>query len=259
RCLAGVRGWPAVRRFFSIRRRSMSQFRRERSKSQPVTASGNGVNAAAEAHVTSQPAAVSAPAAFAFPRTIMDFGVTLQHTFRRMAGLFADKRVVTNTADGPQRTTYGALTQRVNQLGGVLKQLGVQPGERVATLAWNTATHLECYFAIPCSGAVLHTLNLRLFPQDIAYIIDDAQDSLIFVDADLLPILEKIADRLTPVRALIVMNGRAEPSGQVQLPPIYDYEELLAGQPTEFAWPRLDERQAAAMCYTSGTTGNPKG
>src|SRR5262245_35926722 len=210
------------------RRRNMGLFRREHSKPQPTTASGNGANGAVEAHAASQPAAAPAPAAFAFPSTIMDFELTLQHTLGRAAGLFANKQVVTNTADGPQRTTYGALAQRVNQLGGVLKQLGVQTGDRVATLAWNTATHLECYFAIPCSGAVLHTLNLRLFPQDIAYIINDAQDSLIFVDADLLPILEKIADRLTPVRALIVMNGRAQPSGQAHLPPIYDYEELLA-------------------------------
>jgi hypothetical protein len=91
-------------------------------------------------------------------------GVTLQHTLGRAAGLFANKQIATNTAQGPQLTTYGALAQRVNQLGGVLKELGVQPGDRIATLAWNTATHLECYFAIPCAGAVLHTLNLRLFP-----------------------------------------------------------------------------------------------
>ena len=238
----------------------MGQSRREHATSQPATANGaTNANGAASVRVSRRHAATSAPVARAFPSTIMDFELTLQHTLGRAAGLFANKQVVTNTAGGPQRTTYGALTQRVNQLGGVLKQLGVQPGDRVATLAWNTATHLECYFAIPCSGAVLHTLNLRLFPQDIAYIINDAQDSLIFVDADLLPILEKIADQLIPVRALIVMNGRAQPSSQAQLPPIYDYEELLAGQPTEFGWPRLDEQQAAAMCYTSGTTGSPKG
>ncbi len=194
-----------------------------------------------------------------FPSTMMDYDLTLQHTLGRAATLFPNKEIVTNTADGPQRTTYGAWAKRVNQLGGVLKQLGVQQSDRVATLGWNTASHLECYFGIPCYGAVLHTLNLRLSPQDLAYIVNDAQDSVIFVDSDLLPMIERFADQLTPVRALVVMNGKAQPTGQVKLPPIYDYEELLAAQPTEFDWPKLDEKQAAAMCYTSGTTGNPKG
>ncbi len=194
-----------------------------------------------------------------FPSTMMDFELTLQHVLGRAALLFPNKEIVTNTANGPQRTTYGAWAKRVSQLGGALSQLGVQQGDRVATLGWNTASHLECYFAIPCYGAVLHTLNLRLSPQDLAYIINDAQDSIIFADSDLVPLLERVSDQLTTVRAIVVMNGTPQVSDPSKLPPMYDYEELLAAQPAEFAWPQLDEKQAAAMCYTSGTTGNPKG
>jgi fatty-acyl-CoA synthase len=191
--------------------------------------------------------------------TMMDFQLTLQHTFDRAVHLFPKRTIVTNTENGPVRTTYGEWGRRVLRLANVLDRLGVKQGDRVATLAWNNATHLELYFAVPCVGAVLHTLNLRLFPQDLGFIVNDAQDSLIFVDADLLPLLERIADRLGSVRNLIVMNGSAKPSGSVVLPPILDYEELLAAAPEEYSWPTLDERQAAAMCYTSGTTGNPKG
>jgi fatty-acyl-CoA synthase len=209
-----------------------------------------------------QPAAsvpVPTPQQPAMLSTMMDFQMTLQHTLDRAVRLFPNREVVTNTENGPRRTTYGAWGKRVNRLAGALERLGVKRGDRVGTLGWNTDTHLELYFGIPCMGAVLHTLNLRLFPQDLAFIINDAQDSVIFVDADLLPLLEKIADQLTPVRHLVVMNGTARPSGNVTLPPILDYEELLAASSEHYDWPELDERDAAAMCYTSGTTGNPKG
>src|SRR5262245_22523642 len=196
----------------------------------------------------------------AFLSTMGDFPLTLQHSLNRGARLFPHREIVTNTPEGPQRTTYGAWAKRVNQLAYALEKLGVKQGDRVATLGWNTATHLELYFGAPCMGAVLHTLNLRLFPQDIAYIINDAQDSVIFVDSDLLPLLEKISDQLGPVRNLVVTNGKANPTDASKLPPILDYEELLAAAPSDtYPWPELDERQAAAMCYTSGTTGNPKG
>ena len=189
-----------------------------------------------------------------------DFPLTLQHSLDRAARLFPHREIVTNTAEGPQRTTYGAWAKRVNRLAYALEKLGVKQGDRVATLGWNTATHLELYFGAPCMGAVLHTLNLRLFPQDVAYIINDAQDSVIFVDADLLPLLERVSDQLGPVRNLVVTNGKANPTDASKLPPILDYEELLAAAPNDtYPWPELDERQAAAMCYTSGTTGNPKG
>jgi fatty-acyl-CoA synthase len=190
---------------------------------------------------------------------MMHFDLTLQHTLDRATRLFADREIVTNTENGAQRTTYGAWAKRVNQLAGALTKLGIKPGDRVGTLGWNTAAHLELYFGIPCIGAVLHTLNLRLFPPDLSYIINDAQDSVIFVDGDLVPLLERIADQLSTVRALVVMNSPAKRASDVQLPQMLDYETLLAEQPTAYAWPALDENQAAAMCYTSGTTGNPKG
>ena len=235
------------------------------------TASTAGL--ASEAGTAPAPSEASAPASEAvtappvstatdapFISTMMDFPLTLQHTLDRATRLFPDRAIVTNTAEGPVRSTYGAWARRVNRLAYALEKLGVQRGDRVATLGWNTAAHLELYFGVPCMGAVLHTLNLRLFPQDLAYIINDAQDSVIFVDSDLLPLLDKIADQLTTVRNLVVMNGAASPTSGGSLPPMLDYEELLAAAPDgDYPWPALDERQAAAMCYTSGTTGNPKG
>jgi fatty-acyl-CoA synthase len=198
-------------------------------------------------------------AAATFPSTIMDFQLTLRHVVNRAQELYPQREVVTNTEAGRVRTTYGAIFKRVNRLAGALARLGVKRGDRVATLGWNTASHLEAYYAISCMGAVLHTLNLRLSPQDLAYIINDAQDSIILVDSDLVPLLARIADQLQPVRSLLVMNGTAQVPDGVTLPPILDYEELLAAESESYPWPALDEREAAAMCYTSGTTGNPKG
>jgi acyl-CoA synthetase (AMP-forming)/AMP-acid ligase II len=234
--------------------------------STPSSVQANSAGGAAQTSTAPSPQP-SAPVTFApskpavasgIQSTMMDFPLTLQHALSR-SQLFPHREIVTNTPGGVERTNYAAWSKRVNQLAGVLMRLGVKPGDRVATLGWNTDKHLELYFAIPCVGAVLHTLNLRLFPQDLAFVVNDAEDTLIFADADLLPMLEKIADQLKPVRQIIVMNGKAAPSGTVQLPPLADYEELLAREPDEFSWPALDERQAAAMCYTSGTTGNPKG
>jgi fatty-acyl-CoA synthase len=134
----------------------------------------------------------------------------------------------------------------------------------VATLAWNHSRHLELYFAIPCMGAVLHTVNLRLFPDLLAFVIEDAGDSVIVVDDTLLPILEKVQDRIPSVKHVIVMSDSVPPtppgpSLSLGVTSIHDYENLLAAEGDDFAWPDLDERTAAAMCYTSGTTGNPKG
>jgi fatty-acyl-CoA synthase len=188
---------------------------------------------------------------------MMDTPLTLHHFLERAGRLFPGKEIVTRTAGSTHRYRYADYFRRVHRLARVLEKLGVQPGERVGTLAWNHYRHLELYFAIPCYGAVLHTLNLRLSADDLAYIINHAEDRVIFVDRSLVPLLHSIRERLTCVRQFVVMGG----SGPVlELPGALDYEELLASVSGDaYPWPRLDENAAAGMCYTSGTTGNPKG
>src|SRR5215210_2518363 len=184
------------------------------------------------------------------------FPLTLSHVFHRAERLFGDKRIVTATADGLERTTYAEWTQRTRRLAGALDALGISADGRVGTFAWNTARHLELYFAAPCSGRVLHTLNIRLFPEQLAYIVDHAQDEVIFADRSLMRALAPLLDGFESVRHVVVMDDGA---GELPDDPrIVDYEELIAdAEPAEFA--DGDEQRAAAMCYTSGTTGSPKG
>jgi fatty-acyl-CoA synthase len=188
---------------------------------------------------------------------MMDYPLTLQHAFNRATRIFYRKEVVTQTENGLHRYTYADWGRRTMQLANALQGAGVAQGDRIATFAWNSYRHLELYFAIPCYGAVLHTLNIRLFPEQLAYIINDAEDRIIFVDGDLVPALEQVADRLPTVRLYVIMGQ--PPYTPQKLRPTVDYEEFIAGQPTTFHWPELEENTAAAMCYTSGTTGNPKG
>ncbi|MCA1667773.1 MAG: long-chain fatty acid--CoA ligase, partial [Thermomicrobia bacterium] len=159
---------------------------------------------------------------------------------------------------GLHRYTYGDFAARVHQAAHLLARLGVRPGDRVGTLAWNNYRHLELYYAIPCMGAVLHTLNLRLFPEQLAFIIEDAGDTVLCVDASLVPVLNKIAGKIPTVRTIIVLNDGGDLPAH-DLGAMLDYESLLAGEPTTYDWPTLDERAPAGVCYTSGTTGNPKG
>jgi fatty-acyl-CoA synthase len=186
-----------------------------------------------------------------------DFPLTLQHIFDRMRCIYGDSEVVTLTGSEPQRATYADVAARVDRLAHALKGLGIGDGDRVATFAWNTQRHLEVYFAAPCMGAVLHTLNIRLFADQLTYIANHAEDRIIFVDDSLVPLLEKVAPTFKTVEHYVVMGDGDAGS----LPDdVIGYEELLAEQPDEpFEWPQLDERQAAGLCYTSGTTGNPKG
>jgi fatty-acyl-CoA synthase len=188
---------------------------------------------------------------------MMDEPLLLTHIVRRAAALFGNKQVISRTHFGVQTYTYADLYRRVCQLGHALETLGVARGERVATFAWNTFRHLELYFAVPAAGRVLHTLNIRLFPEQIAFIVNHAEDAVIFVDEALVPSLEALAPRFEGVRAYVVMSDG--PAPKTSLHPVYAYEELLRGAPSDDAFPRLDENSAAAMCYTSGTTGNPKG
>ncbi|HEU5375144.1 MAG TPA: long-chain fatty acid--CoA ligase [Ktedonobacteraceae bacterium] len=188
---------------------------------------------------------------------MMDYPLTLQHFFKRAVRLFARKEVVTLTEQGKHRYTYADWGKRTLQLANALHQAGAQPGDRIATFGWNTYRHLELYFAIPCLGAVLHTLNIRLFAEQLTYIVNDAADKLIFVDGDLVPLLEGLADQLPSVKLYVIMGEAPAATGKLQ--PSVDYETFIGAQPASYTWPELDENAPAAMCYTSGTTGNPKG
>ena len=190
--------------------------------------------------------------------SMSSYPLTLTHIFERAERIFPDKRIATVQAGGIERTTYGAWAERTRRLAGALDALGVSADGRVATFAWNTARHLELYFAAPCSGRVLHTLNLRLFPEDVVYIADHAEDEVVFVDRSLLGALWPLVDRFTTVRHVVVMDDGADVAVPDD-PRVHDYEALLAAaSPAAFA-PIEDENRAAAMCYTSGTTGHPKG
>ena len=189
--------------------------------------------------------------------TMPDFPLTLQHFLWRATTLFPTKEIATRRESSRHRYTYAQFGQRVAQLAHALKELGVGAGDRVGTLAWNNYRHLELYFAVPGAGAVLHTLNPRLFPEHLQYVINDAEDRVIFVDASILPALQRIADDIKGVKHFVVMTDGPSPDGQLK--PMLSYEDLLSGRPTSYPWPQIDERDAAAMCYTSGTTGKPKG
>jgi fatty-acyl-CoA synthase len=192
---------------------------------------------------------------------MMDYQLTLRHVLERSYQLFPKKEVVSRVGDDEPvtRATYAEIYGRVHRLAGALRELGVKPGDRVATFAWNHQRHLELYLAVPCMGAVLHTVNVRLFPEQIAYIINHAGDKVVFVDPTCASLLEPLGDQLTTIEHVVVM-GDAPPGGDRLLGrPTWGYEDLLAAAPAEYPFPDLPEDQAAAVCYTSGTTGNPKG
>jgi fatty-acyl-CoA synthase len=185
---------------------------------------------------------------------MMDFPLTLTHLFERVGTYFPTTELVTRRPDRSlHRTTYGEWHGRVQKLANALVRLGVKPGDRVATLAWNTARHLEIYFAVPLTGAVLHTVNPRLGPQDLAYIVNHADDQVLIVDDVLVPVLEKFAKDVHPRHVIVMGHGAPPPPGTL------DYEQLIEPERPSFAIPKLEEGQALGMCYTSGTTGRPKG
>ncbi|HEY8526038.1 MAG TPA: long-chain fatty acid--CoA ligase [Acidimicrobiales bacterium] len=191
---------------------------------------------------------------------MQDFPLTLPHLHWRAEKLFFDKGVVTVTATGKEYVSYGDWAERTRRLGGVLDQLGISADGRVATFGWNTARHLELYFAAPCTNRVLHALNIRLFPEQLVYVVNHAEDEVVFIDKSLAALAWPLFEKFDPVRHIVVLDDGAP--GDLPDPPagkeVHDYEELLAGaEPVEFHVE--DENQAASMCYTSGTTGNPKG
>jgi fatty-acyl-CoA synthase len=167
--------------------------------------------------------------------------------------------VVSRTLDGSiHRCTYGDIERRAKQVASALSAMGVTPGDRVGTLAWNGYRHLELYFGVSGLGAVLHTANPRLFPEQLDYIINHAEDQYLFFDVCFLPLVERLAPKLKTVKAFIVLADRAQvPSNS--LANLLCYEELIAPHGDAYRWPHLDEHAASSLCYTSGTTGNPKG
>jgi fatty-acyl-CoA synthase len=190
---------------------------------------------------------------------MQQFPLTLPHLFQRAERMFADNEVVTVTGTGRERVSYGEWAERTRRLGGVLDGLGLTDSARVATFGWNTGRHLELYFAAPCTGRVLHTLNIRLSADQLVYIVNHAADEVIFVDRSLTPLLFPLVDRFETVKHVVVMDdGKGEIPALDSGPIVHDFEGLLAGAPAvDFAVE--DEWRAASMCYTSGTTGNPKG
>ena len=171
-----------------------------------------------------------------------------------------EQEIVSRRVEGDiHRQTYRELAQRSRRMANAISALGVQPGARVATLAWNGHRHLELYYAVSGSGAVLHTLNPRLHPDQVVYIADHAEDQVLFFDLTFLPIIEAVAGRLKTVRHLVAMTDRAHMPASVKLPDLLCYEDLLEAQSDQYQWPSFDENTASSLCYTSGTTGNPKG
>ncbi|WP_189939649.1 long-chain fatty acid--CoA ligase [Streptomyces aurantiogriseus] len=191
--------------------------------------------------------------------TMQDTGLQIRRLLEHGSRVHATSRIVTAGQEGHSTTTYAETGRNAARLAGALRAIGVGEGDRVATFMWNNQQHVEAYFAVPAMGAVIHPLNVRLFPEQIVYTANHAEDQVVIVDHSLLPVFLPLLPGLRSVRHVIV-NGPANvsvldaPGVEVQ-----SYEALLHGQPDSYAWPEVDERSAAAMCYTSGTTGDPKG
>jgi fatty-acyl-CoA synthase len=192
--------------------------------------------------------------------TMMTTPLSIPAILGHAATHHGDTEIVSRTLDGEiHRYDYAGAWRRTQQLAHALVGLGLAPGDRVGTLAWNGHRHFEVYYAAAGAGMVCHTINPRLFPEQIAYIVNHAGDRVLFVDASFVPLIEGIADQLAGVEAIIVLTDRAHMPSSTKLAPLLCYEELIAGKPETFDWPELDENTAASMCYTSGTTGEPKG
>jgi fatty-acyl-CoA synthase len=193
--------------------------------------------------------------------TMQDFPLTIGMVLRHGERVHRDSEVVTFEGAGSRRATFGEVAARAERLAAALRRLGIEDGDRIGTFQWNTQEHLEAYLAVPTMGAVLHTLNIRLFPEQLTYVVNHAEDRVVIVDDSLVPVLAKVAPDLKTVeRYVIVGDGDgtalAEAAAGAE---VLRYDELLAAETGGFDWPDVDELAAAAMCYTSGTTGNPKG
>ena len=201
--------------------------------------------------------------------TMQDFPLTIPHILRRGESVYADSIVTDldtfDAATGAlttSRKTFAQIGARSAQLANALRALGITGDERVGTFSWNHSAHIECYLAVPSMGAVLHTINIRLFPEQLTYVVNHADDRVIVIDGSLIPLVAKVAATLPNVRHFLVVGDGDHSMLSEAFPTVevHDYENAIGAQPSTFAWrDDLDERSAAAMCYTSGTTGNPKG
>ncbi|MEH6544098.1 MAG: long-chain fatty acid--CoA ligase [Porticoccaceae bacterium] len=190
---------------------------------------------------------------------MMDDALTITSIMDFADQVFPNTEIVSVTADNPRhRSSFAEAFARSRKLANALTTLGLQAGDRLATLAWNDYRHFELYYGISCSGYVCHTINPRLFPEQITYIANHAEDQWVFVDVAFVPLLEQVQDQLETVKGFVVLTS-AEHMPKTTLKNVHCYETLIADQPDTFAWPELDENSACALCYTSGTTGNPKG
>ena len=192
--------------------------------------------------------------------------MAMQHTpllmsniLDRGATVAPNEEIVTLTETGVRRQSYRETRDRAHQLAHALAGAGIKVGDRVGTFMWNGSRHLEAYHAVAGMGAVLHTLNVRLSPKDLEYIINHAEDQIIIVDADVLPLLEVLNGKIPTVRKIVVATEDGFEGWSTQLPDAVDYEAFINGQPTHYEWPQIDENSPMGLCYTSGTTGNPKG
>ncbi|WIM90077.1 long-chain fatty acid--CoA ligase [Candidatus Mycobacterium wuenschmannii] len=191
--------------------------------------------------------------------TMHSFPLTITAILRHAVRVHGARKVFTATGDGYRECTYAELGQRTAQLANALRRIGIDGDQRVATFMWNNVEHLTAYTAVPAMGAVLHTLNIRLFPEQIVFVANEAEDQVVLVDVSLIDLLAPILGELETVHTVIVVGdgdtSALEQSGKTVL----RYADFVDGESTEFDWPDVDENSAAAMCYTSGTTGNPKG
>ncbi|HET7615832.1 MAG TPA: AMP-binding protein, partial [Bacillales bacterium] len=190
---------------------------------------------------------------------MMNVPLTVVSLLERAETYFSKKQVISLTSEGKQRLSYREIGQRTRALASALEKLGVESGDRVGTLAWNDHRHLEAYFAAPCMGAVVHTINVRLPEDHLCFIINHAEDKVLLIDKAFVPLIEKVRDRLKSVKAFVVMaDDKVLP--ETNLSPVYSYEQLIEDGNRNYEFVRdLDENEPCGMCYTSATPGKPKG
>jgi fatty-acyl-CoA synthase len=191
--------------------------------------------------------------------TMQSFPLTIAAILRHASGVHGARRVTTATGGGYRDCSYAELGRQAAQLANALRRVGVSGDQRVGTFMWNNAEHLATYLAVPAMGAVLHTLNIRLFPEQIVYVANEAEDQVVLVDLSLARLLAPVLDGLGTVHTVIAVGEGDTASLDESGKTVLRYADMIGGQSIEFDWPEIDENSAAAMCYTSGTTGNPKG